>query len=343
MSESDPSNRFRLFGDLALAGFLYLVVTFGFGASYSSTTFDPIRFDAQYRHGVYAPRILGTTAIAGLHWILARVLGPHANFLGTHYGAMFTPLVIGNGIAFAGVALALRTIVRDVPESAQLRDLVFVLGLVTCALTLYVVTPYDMLALFIMLVSLRQATRTPPWDLLAIPLAVAGVLTRETEFLAVAAMVAIASLCKSAVRISVALGAVVATAIAYVVVHQLTAGANQSSYVQSIGPHLQHNLRSANSLTGVAIALAGSLWWRGLVVRRLNQSMPEGGRATTRVVTRRFWLMSLPYLFVVVLATNWFESLRLVVPLLWCDLWVRLQPNQVAKGQRALLAEEPPL
>lgn len=317
-------------GFLCLVAAGYLVVTLGLRSAWSTGTFSRSGFAAQYDAGVYAPRVVGRELALALESAL-RELGvdPRLGGLVPDGATMYPALVLLNGLAVLVVAhLVRRMLIAGVGPGTR-ADLV-ALGVTGVAIwSLHVVTPYDHLSLALMLLMLMVAGRAAaqakgarPDTLLVVGALVAvAVATRETALVAVAALVAVSIIDRAAMPRPLAAVAAVAGAATYVALRldapeDLTDGATWSVNVDL-------GTVSVFGLVVVALALIG---WRWLLERGdVWRQEPAGRRAL--LVT---WALCAPYLVVSALVGYWYEALRLVLPVLVVDLWVRLHLHRPA-------------
>jgi hypothetical protein len=330
-------------GDLAIAGLLYLVATVGFASWYSPQYFDRARFGAQYDHGIYRYRVVGRDLVLlADRWLHGNPIGRWLGSPATQ-GQLFSAFFVVNGLAFLAFALFLRALLRrhgGLTESGRLCAYLVVLGAV--ALSSFVVTPYDMTSYALIAAFLLLVTARPPLDLLSIPVLVLAVLTRESAFVALAAVAA--ALLTGSPHVRLGEGAIAAASVrrgrrvfavaaaagvaAYLLLRVVAAGEPGSSWAALT---LRDNVTSGRGLVGAAMAALAVACWRRV---RPACGLAVGAGAITR--RRWFLALSLPYLAVSVATGLWFE-LRLLVPVLLGDLWlalVGLQPGVLPGEQR---------
>lgn len=322
---SPPRGRWAsLAFDLAVTGVAYLTVAVGLVPWYSSRLFDRAVFEDYYDQGIYQFRIVGPQVVL---WLERSVLSgdplgshlvvgarqPHAADL---YSAMF----LLNAASLVGIVLLARGILRraQVPEPA--RSLVMVVLVVSLAASLSTVTPYDLPSLLLILGVLVVAERRPPWDLLAVPLVVVGVLTRESVLLVVAALAAHAVVSPPGRRrMAVIVAVAVAGVAAYVGVR---IGSSSPALWEALT--IEGNLARLIQWLGLAIMAATYfLWWRVCALAGL-------GERRARRAVGWFWLIGSPYVATALLTGYWFE-VRLLVPMVVGELWLRAS---LAQGQR---------
>ena len=334
------SGRAPVIGYLCVTSAMFLVVTGSFAAPWSAGTFVRSSFVEQYRSGVYAPRVLGRELVL---WVDARLMDAGArDLLGTVIPAdaeMFTALALVNAVAYLALAVVVWDVVTSSlpgagargtdgwgsgPEVRSLRSVLVAGGLMTAAaLSLSVVTPYDLLALALTMLALRCARLRAPLDLACVPHVVAAVATRESAVIAVAALVVAAMFPLSGVRRSVAAVSVVAGVATYVA---LRLGTEGSSVTDGLTLALNVDL-GAVSVLGVAVAVLVLVGYRSLITTAgigPGAATTEPQRRPMRAALALFWLLASPYWVTSILTGYWFESLRLLVPLLFVDTWLRL-------------------
>jgi hypothetical protein len=300
--------------DLVLAGFLFLVATVAFRSWYSSTLADRAAFEPWYTDGVYAPRWLGTRAALWLESLLGNPLGDAFVVAGRYplAGDMTTALLVLNGAAMAVLALLVGHVARagrDAVGDAQ-PALVTTVLLAVVAASLSTVTPYDLPSLACLLAVLVLASLRPPLDLLAVPVVVVGVLTRESVLVAVAALVAAAWVDRDRRRVRP--GLVVAVGVAGVAAYALPRLLDGDASAWA-ALSLRGNVGRLAGWLGLGLMVAAYVVWR--------RSWALGGHPTPPSVGR-CWLVAMPYVAVALLTGYWFE-LRLLVPMLVAELWLR--------------------
>ncbi|MEI8051686.1 MAG: hypothetical protein WCI12_09650 [Actinomycetes bacterium] len=337
--------------DLVVAAMVYVVAMFGFSSNFSAPIYPVANYRDGFFKGVYSYRILGRDAVEGLHWVLANIgaeglfdrLPPDVS----PTGGMFTSIVLFNAICFLVFALLARHVVRRANRDEMATSMVVWAVLVLAGLSLYVITPYDLLALDLVAATLLVVTTRVPFDLLAVPLVIAGVLTRESELIALGALVAVVPFGRRSPRrlvVAAAVGVGVAT---YLIVHLSVAG--PGGFEQGSIRLAHNNLFNAKgSWAGLLMAALAIAAWR-VVLRTAGLRFPK----TTRLkefppVLVIFWIVVSPYLLTLAIGSHWFESLRLLMPLLLCELWVRCEfldePDaRIRLGQRSrgLHSKEP--
>lgn len=309
------ASRRALAFDLGVAAVLYVTVTIGLLPWYSARLFDRGVFRAYYGDGVYQFRILGPDVVLWLDRLVPNdPLGSHLVVNGNtpHAADLFTALFVLNGVSFAAIVLLARCILRRAGVADPVRSLVMVLFLVAVAASLSTVTPYDLPSVALILAVLVVAGTRPPWDFLAVPLVVVGVLTRESALVAVAALAAQAWVgrpCRR--RVVLVVVAAAAGAAAYLGVR---VGADSPAFWESLT--IEGNLARLIQWIGLAMMIAVYLLWRHVCgLAGLDGAPP-------RRSVRWFWVFASPYVVTALLTGYWFE-LRLLVPMIAGELWLR--------------------
>lgn len=315
--------RASLLFDLAVAAVAYLTVAVGLSPWYSERLFDRDVFEGYYDQGIYQFRIVGPQVVL---WLERSVLGgdPIGSHLVVgarqpHAADLFTAIFLLNAVSLLGIVLLARGILRRarVPEPA--RSLVMVVLVLALAASLSTVTPYDLPSLLVVLAILVVAHRRAPWDLLAVPLVVLGVLTRESVLIVVAGLVAHALVVPpSRRRVGVIVAVGVAGVAAYVGVR---VGSSSPALWEALT--IRGNLARLLQWMGLAIMAATYfVWWRVCGLAGL-------GGARQRRAVGWFWLLATPYVLTALLTGYWFE-VRLLVPMVVVELWLRAS---LAQGQ----------
>jgi len=310
--------RRRLGTDLPISVALVVATSVGFATWFSRSTMDPGLFDAYYRRGVYRYRVVGRALVWNLYRVLGNPLGNHLprSTVGSNPGAMFTALVVVNGLCFAGTCYLIHRLIRGLAEPG--RTLIFVTLATIVALSGYVVTPYDQLAYLLLLLVVMAADLRPPFDLAPPALTVLAVANRETAFVAVAALLASRWPLQRDRRSMIAIGSGIAGVVAYVALR----GAGDGSAKVWDQITLLGNL---GRLTGwIGVVLIAAMLWAWWAVCQVSGF--TGGPAV-----RRLWLFSTPYLLVAGLTGYWFE-VRLLVPMLLAECWVRARTADGVPG-----------
>lgn len=334
-SAADPRRRWperaSLPFDLAVAAVAYLTVTVGLAPWYSERLFDREAFAGYYDQGIYRFRIVGPEVVL---WLERSVLGgdPIGSHLVVgarqpHAADLFTAIFLLNAVSLLGIVLLARGILRRarVPEPA--RSLVMVVLVVTLAASLSTVTPYDLPSLLLVLAILVVADRRPPWDLLAVPLVVLAVLTRESALIVVAGLVAHALVVPPSRR---RIGVIVAVGIAGVAAYVgVRVGSSSPALWEALT--IRGNLVRLIQWMGLGMMAATYLvWWRVCALAGL-------GEARSRRAVGWFWLLATPYVLTALLTGYWFE-VRLLIPMVVVELWLRAS---LAQGQDTSSVQSP--
>ncbi len=316
----------RRAADVGLVVGLVAVVRVGFAPWYSSPLLDRAAFVHQYRHGVYGHRLLGREAVLWLERAIGDPLGEHLVLAGRHplAGGMATAGIVVDLVAAAAIALLVGHLLdrRSLPEPARWL-VVLTLG-VLVALSATAVTPYDLPALALALGALVATDARRPLDLGSIPLLVAAVATRESALVAVAALVARwwcerdGGAAPRRSRPSFVAAFAAAGVATYLV---LLAATDDGALWAQLA--LRGNVGRLYGWFGLAAMVGGwCLWRRAMVLAGLD------GQGARREV-RWMWLLASPYVVVALLTGYWFE-VRLLLPMLVAELWVRAGAAPVA-------------
>jgi hypothetical protein len=320
--------------DVVVATFVFWSAIFAFGSTYSSTTMTPLVFRAQYFHGVYASRILGRELSLGLYNVLDALGHPNplSSLAGTGvgYGAMFSAIAIVNYVCLTAFIVLVGLWLRSSRlESAHAGALGLLVALLVGA-SLYVVTPYDMLSLVLIAATMHVAFVSKHREWLVPVIVIFGCLTRESEFVAVAALVAVAWWCPARVPRRLAVIAAAAGVATYVAVH-LAVGTSGSVLQHGLTWYLTRNVHGQlQAYTGVVLVVLAIAMWVIVSGRHIPAGPPQIADLTKVRVT--FLVLCTPYLFVAIDSGRWYEGLRLLLPLLVVDLYVRTveAPEMVA-------------
>lgn len=303
-----------LAGELALAAFAHLAVSVGFASWWSRVTFDQPRFGDQYHQGIYRYRLIGTGAVEGVADLVGNPLGER---LGPDQaGELFTGLVAVNGVSFLIFVVLSGALLSQAGIGGARRTVLQLLTIALVALSSFVVTPYDDLALVWMAAVVLAARAGRPWDLLAPALVVVGVATRETALLGAAVLVATVLAGERAGRAArMAWSTLGAGCAAYVGLRLVLGGAFQVRQ----GVSIDENLTTPVRWMGLTLAVLLVVAWVALTSDLTGGPSPSSGR-------RWLYILSLPYVVLVAATAGWFE-VRVLVPILLADLWVRLPLN----------------
>jgi hypothetical protein len=303
--------------DVAVVAGPFLVASVAFDSWYSASLRERAAFEAVYDQGVYAHRVVAREVALLLERLLGDPLGEHLVLNGQrpHGGGMFTAVLVLNLVA----AMALGWLVgrllerRRVAEPA--RTLVMVTFGLLVALSQSTVTPYDLPAAALLLGVLVAAEARPPWDLAAIPLVVVGVATRESALVAAAALVAARwdgpRRRASDGLVAAVAGAAVATYLVGVV------GSDEPTLWEALT--VRGNLGRLYGWLGMSAMVGGWLLWRRAWALAGCDEPLDRRRALLG------WMLASPYV-VVALATGYWFEVRLLLPLLVAEAWLRTGP-----------------
>ena len=327
----------RIGTDLPVAVTLIVATSVGYASWFSRSLYDAGAYDGYYRQGIYRYRVVGRELVWFLHGTAGNPLGEHLapRIPGADPGAMFTALVLVNGAALAlTCVLVHQLLVRRGPAEPG-RTLVYVSLVTLIAASSYVVTPYDQLGYLLLLAVLVAAEARPPFDLAAPALALVAVANRETAFVAVAALVAVRwpdlraggrPDRRSAVTIAVA----AVTLAGYVALRLIVDDTGGEAILASL-PLRGNGGRLLGWGGGALLVAMAGWWWSICSVARFGMD------AETGAALRRLWLLAAPYLLVAGLTGYWFE-VRLLVPLLLAECWVRARAGEHADDPAARMA-----
>jgi len=312
------------FGDLVFASFGYVVAIFAFSSTYSAPSLTSTQFSQQYWHGVYASRIVGRELTVLVYNVLSGLGSPNPLLRlappWSHGENYFSAVVIVNyvGLAVFTILIGLWLRKSTLLEVQVSHLMMGAIALVTASL--YVVTPYDTLSFAFMVATLLLAFRGGRWQALALPFVVLGCLTRESEFLAIALIVAVTVWRPSRVSRTLALWVAAVSALTYVTVH-LAYRAQGGLLEHGLTWYVAKNLHGeAQSYAGVIVAALAIGAWLVMYRRSGLASMPN--QSDLRRIRLTFLALASPYILVVVDSGRWYESLRLLIPVLLADLFI---------------------
>jgi hypothetical protein len=285
----------------------------------------PIRYDGrkviwQYFHGVYRPRILGRELVVGIGNAVDALHLPIA-VLRSHPHSLLAGFIIVNSVAlFVAAPLLYRLTAR---RDRSLTPLYLVM-IIAMAGARTVTTPYDFLSYAFAIVLFDAAIRRRlVW---AVVLTVMAMCTRESAFVAIAAVIAATaplgpdgrpagrpgeSLAPRARRVvgpmlrdPVLVAVVLAGLVTYAALHLVFAEGGSLAFFQ----HVTHQFRPRTYI-GMVLAAASfaAVRWT---------SRRQGDRHEITVRRRVLWLLSIPYLVTCVLGGIWSEAPRLLMPVL---------------------------
>ena len=315
----------------------YLATTFGYSSSYSSIFYYKAYFQAHYQHGIFRYRFLGTDSLLAiaamldsfhLHISTTAVLIAQGN---AHWN-LFTAFTLYNGLAFIGFTLLLyMTTVINTDWTVPY--------LVLVAMSIasgYVVTPYDDLSYLILTAAVIVALLERPWSWPAcFALSIVGTATRESFFVAVAA-VAAATVARRVRQAKVtgsrmlllgsddklaasAIALIVGSVSTYIVIRIIMAQPYEpSSFWAPVS--IKANWNQSSAIAAVMILL-------GLFVLFVELPYFDSSGAEARrwygLASTLMWLLSIPYVIVVGLGGIWFEAPRLILPIVICQYLLR--------------------
>lgn len=317
-------------GDLAVALAVTACTGIGWASWYSRALYQPAAFDAQYNHGVYRYRVLGRELVQALERLVGNPLGEHLapRVAGSNPGALFTALTLVNVIAMLATCALIHVVLArgSVPEPG--RTLLYVSLVAIVGFSGFVVTPYDQVATLLILATLVAAGSRAPFDLAAIPLAALAVATRESAVVAAAALLATSWPALRTGRFDRA-GRLALTTTAVVIIGYLTLrlalGVDDGATAwQQVS--LRGNLGRPLGWIGLIVGLSLWWWWRAACEAATFGVDPRSG-----ATVRRLWFFALPYVVGAALFGYWFE-VRLLVPLLIAELWVRSRAPAARMG-----------
>jgi hypothetical protein len=322
-TDSNAPYRQGLLADLSGAVVAYFVSTFGFSPHGPASAFNPAGYKRIAYRSVFRSRVLGRELVLLVYDHLP------ASWLGSHFanlpvpgpGQLYAAFVIVNGAAFLLFVLCLHSLLKKYWAWEPQRTMIVAAGVLVAAFGSYAVTAYDQISYALLLLfALLVLARTGWVTALSVPIGVLGVLNRESMLLGLALVAGLATAyvagepqrAKRLAGVLAANGA--AMAITYVGLRIASGGSGRVF----AGVILGTNLRSLNSWIGVAIVVLGyPVWWRFWGVLGLTSSR------RARVALINFYLFSLPYLLVIFFTGLWSE-VRLIVPLLLCEIVIRL-------------------
>jgi hypothetical protein len=303
--------------DTVFALLAFAATSIGFASWYSRGTFQPGLFDSLYHSGIYRYRVLGRDLV---WWVYQNLV--HTNVLAGNSktielddpGQLYPAFLIVNGIAFIGLVLTLRFAARRARVAEPGATFMVWTVATIVALSSYVITPYDNISYFVLLGFVMLATsdrRDLRW--LAVAVAGLGMLDRESMLIGIPALVAIYSTRtedRDLRTVIVGSGAVMGAV--YVVLRITSDGSGSAIWATVL---IGDQIESLRGWAGIALVGAVAFVWEELT--RLVGLTDRAGRPVAI-----FYLLSAPYLAVILLTGQWFE-LRLVMPLLLGDLAVR--------------------
>jgi len=300
----------------------YLLMMLGFPSNYSYTRAD---FLDKYAHGIFRYRFLTRPLILGLSDVLGKL---RIQTVVTPSGRLFTSFLILGAVSIAAMGLVLYRVSVACDESL-LGPYMLVIGFLVLAG--YVVTPYDYPSYALIAITCVAAFGLrPAHPLICALLAVVATCVRESSFLAAAAAVAVAWSAAPAHHLGSLPGMLrgrtrdaqlwrntiavaVACALTYVSIHLLLADPTERGGLT--GPGLSYNLHSTSAWVGLALT-AVVLVAVSQVYRLLGVS-ENASRSRSML-----WILSAPYVLIFLAGGIWFETPRLMAPILVCELVV---------------------
>jgi hypothetical protein len=282
----------------------------------------PVRYEGrnviwQYFHGVYRPRILGRELVVGIGNAVDALNLP-IGVLRSHPQSLLAGFIIVNSVAlFVAAPLLYHLTAR---RDRSLTPLYLVM-IVAMAGARTVTTPYDFLSYALAILLFDTAIRRRlVW---AVVLTVLAMCTRESAFVAIAAVLAAAARLAPGERSTEPLVArarrvvgpmlrdrtlvavVLAGLVTYAVLHVVFAEGGSLAFFE----HVTHRFR-ARTYIGMAIAAASfaAVRWTSRRQAAEHHEIP--------VRRRILWLLSVPYLVTCVVGGIWSEAPRLLMPVL---------------------------
>lgn len=294
-------------------------------SAYSTNIFHLQGFLDQYDSGIYRYRILGRETLLAFYHLLLRhrhdvPLAVAADPYATRY--FYAAYVLLNGVCLFVSNLALLILLWNYREGiSDLRCGCYFFTWLILALSTYTVTPYDQLAYALMLLALLAAHARPVWMAYAVvgAAAILGGLTRETEFLVSPALWTVAIFTKGRTsRRFAAMGYVHIAffAACYLALRIFVSGPAAVAQGLSFG--------------GGKVALPALVVMSVIVYMGLALFSREYAGYKPGIV---FLVLASPYV-VTVLLSGAFWELRLVVPIVICQLvvYIKLGDAERAAG-----------
>ena len=310
--------------DGLFATFVYFVTTLGFGSAYSAVTTHELLYRKMYFEGVFSSRIIGRDLDLEIHQMLVLALGARANFLGSFRplvvtGNLFTAITIMNYAWFILLIVLIRRALKTsyLPLGSQ-RELWYVL-IVMIGSSFMVITPYDTLSLVLLGATLAVLDFKSVHRWWLVPIVIIGMLNRESEFVAIAAIVAMSITGWQIVPRRIAITSVLTAGSSYAVLHSTRS--QVGTLWEDIRRHVTANLHAWHALVGLALGLAVlGLWWL-ITCQYVSDKVNVRGT--------RLWFLGLsaPYWIVAFTAGAWWESIRLLIPLIFVDFWILTRPS----------------
>ena len=293
--------------------------------AYSTNVFHLQGFLDQYESGIYRYRILGRELLLAIYHVLLRhghdlPLAVAADPQATRY--FYASYVLLNGAClFLSNFVLLILLWNYRTGMSDLRCAFYFFTWLVLALTTYTVTPYDQLAYALMLLAFLVVRARPIWIAYAAIgiVAILGGLTRETEFLVSPALWTVAIFAKGKTSRRFA-------AMGYVHIALFGACYVALRIVVSGPPAIAQGL----SFGGGRVAFPALLVMSVIVYIGLALFSREFAGCKPGIV---FLGLASPYV-VTVLLSGAFWELRLIVPIVLCQLFVYTQLSNASRVER---------
>jgi hypothetical protein len=300
--------------------------------AYSTNVFHLQGFLDQYGSGIYRYRILGRELLLAIYHVLLRhghdlPLAVAADPQATRY--FYASYVLLNGACLFLSNLVLLILLWNYRTGmSDLRCAFYFFTWLVLALSTYTVTPYDQLAYALMLVAFLVVRARPIWlAYVAIgTVAILGGLTRETEFLVSPALWSVAIFTKGKTSRRFA-------AMGYVHIALFAACYIALRIVVPGTPAIAQGL----SLGGGRVAFPALLVMSVIVYIGLALFSREYPGYKPGVM---FLGLASPYV-VTVLLSGAFWELRLIVPIVLCQLFIYTQLGDLDRADRTLVQVTP--
>jgi hypothetical protein len=272
-----------------------IVFHYGFFTNYTRGTFNIRGFEAQYNTGVFRYRVIGNTLVSEIAEWMHRHPAMYDRFKSatTALNAPDDPVMYGayfmlNTVSLVMVSALLYSLCAGMYQYLAL--------LLLTAMTLYVVTPYDVLSYAVILAGILAVIRGwTPW---LIPLMIIGTLVRETMIL----VIPFYMLSRSGTsRYTMTAALVAAFAVAYFGIRAYMGDMGSMGEIAQSGVILMANLdvRPARTLLGI-----------GMLIVVLTMIVSARNNAKNALY---FIAASMPYIVYVILVAQP-QEIRLWVP-----------------------------
>jgi hypothetical protein len=315
--ELDDLPRTAWMRDLAYAAFVYVVVTACFSAEWTRRYYEESQFLAIYNWSIYEPRFVGRELIHGTHQLLDSIgLAEVMASAGIGGGEMFGAFALVNGAAFLLFASCLRELLCRTLDATK-AFMAFLVLSTAVGLSFYAVSPYDALGLFLFLGCLLLAVSTGYRRWYCIPVFAIAILTRESAYLVVSVLLPLSLVRPKFVR----------PLIAFILAGTGMLGYLTLRLVYPSSGIVQQNMLSLNlafgpGVPGVVAAALFVLFWVSLLPVLGLRARDLGEHAYRALLG--FWILAGPYWITSAIGGIWYESLRLVMPLLLADVALRI-------------------